>query len=200
MDSIWYIVCKFVNKTGLTGGSCSPNLHAIWQKPEDFWALHSLSVFARPHNKQSKSWAAVNKVWAWWGKKNSGQTKFSYWLPFIIVLPPHMCKSVLVWNGVCFVTLIHAWLAYTSEDQVSKLGIKGYSTTQTAWVWWYWKVTLECGQAGQGVKVVHTLQVIYSEYHLHCIWSMFCKEFGSMEGGLVMMSVETRRVHQFFWL
>jgi hypothetical protein len=31
-------------------------------KPEDLWALHSLSVFARPHSKQSKSWAAVNKV------------------------------------------------------------------------------------------------------------------------------------------
>jgi hypothetical protein len=55
-------VCKCVNTIGLTSGSCSPTLHAIWQKPEDLWALHSLSVFARPHSKQSKSWAAVNKV------------------------------------------------------------------------------------------------------------------------------------------
>ncbi|CAK9231174.1 unnamed protein product [Sphagnum troendelagicum] len=31
-------------------------------KPEDLWALHSLSIFARPHSKQSKFWAAVNKV------------------------------------------------------------------------------------------------------------------------------------------
>ncbi len=94
------IVCECVNTIGLTSGSCSPTLHALWQKPEDLWALHSSSVFARPHSKQSKSWAAVNKVRALCNflLKQSFHTR----LPFIITVP-HTWKSVVIWNSFSFV-------------------------------------------------------------------------------------------------
>jgi hypothetical protein len=143
-------------------------------------------------------------------KNISGQTKFSYWLPSMIL--PHMWKSVVVWNGICFATLIPAWLAYTSEDQVSKLGIKGYSTNETAWVRWYWKVTLRMWASRTGSQSgAHTpshLQQVSSPLHLihvlQRIWQcggwVGYNECGNKEGASIFLIVALLSICLCGWL
>ncbi|KAF2286355.1 hypothetical protein GH714_015253 [Hevea brasiliensis] len=42
--------------------SCKPIYNAIFQTPEDLWALHSQPVFPRPHKRDSASWIAIQKI------------------------------------------------------------------------------------------------------------------------------------------
>lgn len=129
---------------------CVHHLYHGWQKPEDLWAKHSLSVSPKPHSKQSKSWAAVNKVRALCNflLKQSFHTR----LPFIITVP-HTWNSSVIWNSFSFLKNTHVIGLYRWRPRVKT---------------WHWRIFDQSNRSGVVILEGDYICAIFSWFYCSC--------------------------------